>query len=455
MKVIIIGAGEVGFHIARRLSGESKEVIVIDRDPDALIRIAEHLDVQTVEGSGSNPETLKAAGIDTADVMLAVTDSDEINIIACTFANALSSSTIKLARVRNDDYIYFQDAQQTPVLPIDKIINPDVEIVKTIERMIHLPDAEEINEFADGHVKMIGLPISDSSPVLNCNLMNIRESLGGVSIIIGAIVRGEKLIIPSGEDIIRKGDLIYFVCRDEDLPAIMERLGARYRPIRNLLLIGGGDIGARLAERLEQVQKFHVKLVEKDSAACERLADELDRTLVLRGDGTDQDLLLEENIADMDMVVSLTGDEETNILTSLLAKSLGAKRAVTRIDKFAYFPLVRAIGIENTVSPRLSAVNTILQYMRKGKVLTAASIKGEAAEALEAVAQEHSEIVGKSVVELHLPKGALILALVRGEDVIFPSGDTVIHPNDRIIMLSTPKNIEQLEKRLTVKVESF
>ncbi|WP_462327420.1 Trk system potassium transporter TrkA [Desulfobaculum sp.] len=455
MKVIIIGAGEVGFHIARRLSTESKEVVVIDKDANALKRITEYLDVQTVAGSGSDPAILDAAGVAEADVLLAVTDSDEINIIACTCAKALAPDIVKLARIRKDEYIDFQETRGTVVLPIDKIINPDVEVVKTIERIISLPDAEEVNEFADGHVKLIGLNVSGNSPVVGSGLAGIRDEMGGVDIIIAAIVRGEKLIIPSGEDFIHKGDLVYFVCRDEDLPAIMKHFGSHFRPVRDVLIIGGGDIGLRLAQRLERMKNMHVKLVDQGADSCQELAQILDRTLVLRGDGTDQELLLEENVPDMDMVISLTGDEETNILTSLLAKNLGAARAVTRIDKFAYFPLVRAIGIENTVSPRLSAVNSILQYMRQGKVLSAASIKGEAAEALEAVAQEHSDIVGKSVKDLHLPKGALILALVRGEKVIFPTGDTVIHPGDRIILLSTAKNISRVEKRLTVKLETF
>lgn len=455
MKVIIIGAGEVGFHIARRLSAESKEVVVIDSCPDALRRITEYLDVQTIEGSGSNPAILEAAGIANADVVLAVTDSDEVNIIACTFAKALAPEIVKLARIRKDEYIDFQAKHGKDVLHIDKIINPDVEVVKTIERLISLPDAEEINEFADGHVKLIGLNVSDDSPVIGCELMNIRSLVGGLDLIIAAIVRGEELIIPSGVDVIQTGDLVYFVCRDEDLPTIMKHFGSHFRPIKDVLIIGGGDIGLRLAQQLEQMKHLHVKLIDKNSDSCEDLAQILDKTLVLRGDGTDQELLQEENVTGMDMVISLTGDEETNILTSLLAKNLGAARAVTRIDKFAYFPLVRAIGIENTISPRLSAVNSILQYMRKGKVISAASIKGEEAEALEAVALEHTDIVGKAVVDLRLPKGALILALVRNDEVIFPTGDTVIHPNDRILLLSTAKNIARVEKRLTVKLESF
>lgn len=452
MKVVIIGAGEVGFHIARRLSSEAKEVVIVDSSAKALKRISEYVDVQTIEGSGSNPAILDEAGIREADILLAVTDSDEINIIACTFAASLAPKITTLARIRKDEYVQFQDGRALELLKIDKAINPDAEVVKNIERLISIPGAEEVNEFAEGRIKLVGYRVK-KGPAVGVPLMHIRAAIGLEEVIIAAIVRDEQLIIPSGEDLIEAGDLVYFVCFEQDVHEILKRLGSKSKKVRNVLIIGGGDIGFRLAQRLEK--KLHVKLIDSDPDMCQELAQELHRTLVLLGDGRDQDLLGEENVHEMDVVISLTGDEETNILTSLLCKKLGARKAVTRINKFAYFALVRAVGIEQTVSPRLSAVNSILQYMRAGKVLSAASIKGEEAEALEAVALANSDIVGKAIKDLDLPKGALILSIQRGDEVIFPTGESIIEPEDRILLLSTRKNIGRIEKRLAVKVEIF
>jgi len=452
VKVIIIGAGEVGFHIAKRLAAEAKEVVVVDNSPRALKRISEGVDVQTIEGSGSNPAVLEDAGIRDADIMLAVTDSDEINIVACTFAAALAPGVVTLARIRKDEYLHFQDGRALGMLGIAKAINPDVEVVRAIERLIEIPGAEEINDFAGGRIKFVGYRVA-GGPVVGVTMINIRTVLGVPDVIIAAIVREDQLIIPSGTDVIQSGDLVYFVCFADNVQLVMQRMGCPMRQVRNAMIIGGGDIGLRLARSLEG--RLHVKLVESDPDRCQELAQELHKTLVLLGDGRDQDLLTEENIHEMDMAISLTGDEETNILTSLLCRRLGAAKAVTRINKFAYFNLVRAVGIEQIVSPRLAAVNSILQYMRKGKVLSAASIKGDEAEALEAVALAHSDIVGKAIRDLNLPRGALILSIQRGEEVVFPTGDSVIEPDDRILILSTRRNIPRVEKRLTVKLEYF
>lgn len=452
MKVVIIGAGEVGFHIARRLASEAKEVVIVDSSSKALKRIIEYVDVQTIEGSGSDPAALEEAGIREADILLAVTDSDEINIIACTFAVALAPKVVTLARIRKDEYIRFQNGKALEMLKIDKAINPDVEVVKTIERLINVPGAEEINDFAEGRIKFVGYRVA-GGPVVGVNMVNIRSVIGISDVIIAAIVRDEHLIIPSGSDVIQKNDLVYFACFKDRVNEVLTRMGSTAGVVRNVLIIGGGAIGLRLARSLET--SLHVKLIDSDPDRCQELAQELHKTLVLLGDGRDQDLLAEENVHEMDVVISLTGDEETNILTSLLCKKLGARKAVTRINKFAYFALVRAVGIEQTVSPRLAAVNSILQYMRKGKVLSAASIKGDEAEALEAVALANSDIVGQAIRELKLPKGALILSIQRGEEVIFPTGDSVIAPDDRILILSTRKNIGRIEKRLMVKLEYF
>ncbi len=451
LKVVIVGAGEVGYHIAQRLTQESKQVVVVDQSADALRRVTEVLDVQTFQGSGCSPVVLSDAGVMDADIFLAVTDSDEINIIACLFANAIAPDAIKIARIRNEEYNLYQDALTNKPLSISTIINPEIEVIKAIDRMLSVPGAVDFSEFAEGRVKLVGVRI-ESGPLVGKQLMFFRDAVPDANVLIAAIVRGDELIIPSGGDEILSGDIVYFACKDTSLESVRQASGRSTGMIRDVLIIGGGNIGLRLAVLFER-KGMHVKLVDKSEARCQYLAEKLNTTLVLRGDGTDQDFLREENVGEMDAVISLTSDEETNILSSLLAKNLGAKKTVTRVNKVAYQPLVSAIGIDHSVSPRLSAVNSILHHIRRGKVLSSVSIRGEGAEALEAIAQAESELVNKPVKDLAFPRGTLLLAIVRGGDVLIPSGDSVIVPEDRIIILTTRENVSRVEQALTVKLK--
>lgn len=453
LKIIIVGCGEVGFHIAQRLAQEHKQVVIIDRRDEALKRLADYADVQAIQGSGSSPRILDQAGIADADIILAVTDSDETNIIACLFANILAPNVLKLARIRNEEYTLYRDALSKEFLNIGMVINPEVEVVKTIDRLITVPGASEYIEFAEGRVIMVGIRV-EQGPLVGRPLPTLRAAMGDINVIVGAIVRKERLIIPTGQDSIEQDDLVYFVCEKEDLHSVRTACACDYGSIRDVLIIGGGNIGLKLASLFE-TRNYHTKLMDRDEERCSHLAEKLNKTIVLHGDGTDQDFLKEENVGAMDVVVSVTGDEETNILTSLLAKNLGAKRTITRVNKTAYLPLVRAIGIEHSVSPRLSAVNSILHYVRKGKVLTSVSIKGDEAEVLEAIAQDNSDIVNKPLHSLTFPKGALILCIIRGEQVIVPRGDSVISPQDRIVILSTRKVLPAVEQALMVKLESI
>ncbi|MBW1740987.1 MAG: Trk system potassium transporter TrkA [Deltaproteobacteria bacterium] len=454
MKIVIVGAGEVGYHIASRLSMENKDVIVIEKDANALRRVFENLDVQTVKGCGSSPAILEQAGIKEADILLAVTDSDETNLVASLFANILSPTTIKLARIRSEDYLLYQDALSQDPYSIDVVINPEAEAVKTVERLLQVPGAVDVGEFADGRIKLIGVRLDRDCPVAGIKLVDLKAKTGHEKILVAAIIRKEALIIPSGDDKILEGDLIYFVSEEKGLKAALKIFGKRAEPFNRILIIGGGNLGLKLAKALERLS-IHTKLIEKDPDRCRELAEHLDKVIVLQGNGTDQRLLQEENIQDMDVVATMTGDEETNILTSLLAKRMGAHKTVTRISKFIYFPLVSAIGLEHIVSSRLAAINTILQYVRRGKVLSVMALKGEEAEVLEAVALETSDIVGKPLRQIPFPKSALVVAIIRGDEVIIPTGDSVILPEDRIIIFSTRQSIPRVEKALTVKLEYF
>ncbi|WP_319759897.1 Trk system potassium transporter TrkA [Maridesulfovibrio sp.] len=455
MRVIIVGAGEVGFNVARRLSGENKEVVVIDMNSKALSKVSDSLDVQTLQGSGSSPEILEKAGVDEADILLAVTDKDEINLLATFFANRLNPEIIKLARIRKEDYTRYADMFTEGDLHIDTLINPDEEVVDSIMRVMSVPGAVEINDFVGGKVRLIGVKLPAESPLVGVQLMMMREHLGDdIDVVVAALVRNNELIIPGGLDTIEQGDIIYFTCLRDQQNTLLKRAGILSDPIKKVMIVGGGNVGYLLAQALDR-KKYHTRLIDNNPERCAELSEGLDRVIVLNGDGTDQDLLNEENVGDLDMVIAVTGDEEMNILSCLLAKNLGVRKTITRINKFAYIPLIEPIGIDHLVCPRLSAINSILHFVRQGKVISAVSIKGEEAEALEAIAQEKSGIVGKPIMELDLPKGTLILCFQRGDDVIIPTGTTVIEPNDRLLIISTHKNIPKIEKALTTKLELY
>ena len=454
MKIVIVGAGEVGFHIASRLALEKKDVVVIDNNAGALHRVFETLDVQTVHGSGSSPSVLEGAGIKGADILLAVTSSDEINLVASIFTNILSPATIKLARIRSEEYLLYNDLLKHNPYNIDVIIHPEVEAVRAVEKILSVPGAVDVGEFADGRIKLIGVRLEADCPVAGTRLADLKHKTRKKKILVAAIIRNEKLIIPSGDDQILEQDLIYFISEEKELKTALKIFGKRAEPFKRVLIVGGGKLGLKLAKALEG-HSIYTKLIEKDPDRCSELAEHLDKVIVLQGDGSDQDLLQEENVQDMDVVATLTGDDENNILISLLAKRMGARKALTRISKFSYFPLVSAIGLEHVVNPRFAAIDTILQYVRRGKVLSAKALKGEEAEVLEAIALESSDIVRKPLKLIPFPKGALVVAIIRGDEVIIPTGDSVILPQDRIIIFSTRQGIPQVEKALMVKLEYF
>lgn len=454
MKIVIVGAGEVGFHIASRLAHENKDVVVIDQNPEAIRRVSDNLDVQTALGSGSSPLVLEAAGVKESEILLAVTDSDETNLVACLAANIISPSTKKMARIRNDDFDDYHDILRDQPPHIDTIINPEIEVVKTIERLMSFPGAVDVGEFADGWVKLIGVYLDPFAELAGIRLSEFSQKVEHRRPLIAAIVRQERMIIPRGSDRLLAGDLVYFISEEDNLYEALSLFGKRPQPLRRVFIVGGGRVGLRLAKLLE-AKSIYTKIIEKRAERCAELANHLNKAIVLHGDGSDQELLREENIQDMDVVVTLTRDEETNILAALLAKSMGARNTITRISKFSYFPLMSQIGIERVVSPRLSAINTILQSIRKGKVLSAISIKGEQAEAMEAVALETSDIVGKPLKDISFPKGALVVGIIREDAISIPSGASIIEPGDRIIIFAQREAIPKVEKILTVKLEYF
>lgn len=454
MKIIIVGAGQVGFHIASHLALENKDVVVIDNDSDSIRYVSDSIDVQAFIGSGSNPVVLESAGIKEAEILLAVTNSDEANLVACLVANIISPSTKKLARIRDAGFDEYHDIFHDNAPYIDTIINPEIEVVKTIDRLMSVPGAVDVDEFADGRIKFVGVHLDKSTQLDGVQLSQISDKIGKQIPLIAAVIRDEELIIPRGNDTLAAGDLVYFISEKDKFLDNLAVFDKGVEPTGRVLIVGGGRIGLRLANLLDE-RSIYTKIIEKSPDRCNELAEQLNKAIVLHGDGSDQELLLEENVQEMDVVITVTNDEETNILSSLLAKRMGAKKTITRISKFSYFPLMSMIGLEQYVSPRLSAINSILQHTRRGKVLSAKSIKGEQAEILEAVALETSDIVGKPLKKISIPKGALITGIFRDNEVIIPSGESVIEPDDRIIIFAKKQVVPKIEKILEVKLEYF
>ena len=452
MKIIIVGAGEVGFHIAQKLSEENQDVFLIDKDSEKVRRITENLDVQAILGSGTSPDTLRDSGIQDAEMLVAATDSDEVNLIACLLGRHLNPYIVKVARVRNPEYLKEKDLFGRDLLSIDQIINPESVMVETIRNLMMVPGASDVIDFVDGRVKLIGVTIKPDSPFVGRQLLSFKGMEG--KLLVGAIVRGEQVIIPHGEDTLQANDLAYVVVRTDELPAIFSLLNIKDEGLRRVIIVGAGEMGTALATSLDQT-KVNVRLIERDSQRCTTLAQKLENVIVINGDGSDRNLLQEENISDCDFMVAITGDEESNVLISLLAKGLGVRKTITRISKLSYIPLVSAIGIDTVVSPRLSAIRAILQYIRKGKIISVAPLKGEHAEAIEAEALETSDMVNLPLYKVKFPKGALVGAIVRDDEIIIPLGDSVIKPKDRLIIFTLQKVVPKLEKLLTVKLEYF
>ena len=452
MKIIIVGAGEVGFHIAEKLSKENQDVFLIDKNPDQIRRITENLDVQAILGSGTSPEILKTSGIKDADMLVAATDSDEVNLISCLLARNMNQYILKVVRIRNTEYMEQSDLFSQDLLGIDQIINPESVMVETIRNLMMVPGASDVIDFEEGRVKLVGITISSDSPLAGHQLLSL-EGIEG-RLLIGAIVRGDQVFIPHGEDTIQSDDLVYVVAKSNEMDNLLNLFHIQDEGLRRVIIVGAGQTGTALATALDKT-RINVKIIDKDSQRCISLAKKLEKVIVINGDGTDRDLLLEENISDADFVVAITGDEESNVLISLLAKRLGVKRNITRINKLSYIPIVSAIGIDTVVSSRLSAVRAILQYIRRGKIISVAPLKGEHAEAIEAEALETSDIVNVPLHKVKFPKGALVGAVLRGERIIIPRGDSVIMPKDRLIIFALKKVLPKLEKMLTVKLEYF
>lgn len=453
MRVLVIGAGEVGFHTALRLSREGHKVVVVDRDPESLRKVNEQMDVQTLLGPGSSPAVLGEAGVRDMELLVAVTDSDEVNLQACRFAKLLAPSITRVARIRGEDLLDFMAEHGSDTLDISAVINPEQEVAQRILQFLSVPAASSVDDFADGKVKLLGVKIPVTCPVAGHSMADVHPS-GGPAFLVAAIERDGKVIIPSGGDRIHAEDLAYVMVRESAVDQVVSHFGLKNDRVRNLVVVGGGAIGRQVAAEARK-RDVKVRVIDSNQERCEKLVDQLKDVIILHGDGTDLSLLQEENVGAADVFASVTDDEENNVLIALLARKMGAKRTIARVAHMGYVPLVSTLGLDLVVSPRFAAVGGILRHLRRGKVLNVAALRDEGTEVIEVEAQETSALVGKPLAEVKMPAGALVAAAIRGEKVIIPSGQTVIEPGDRLVLFLLRKVLSKVEKLLTVSLEFF
>ncbi|MEM7281571.1 MAG: Trk system potassium transporter TrkA [Pseudomonadota bacterium] len=466
MKIIILGAGQVGTTAASNLSREeSNEVTVVDLDIERLRELQDRLDIRTVQGYASHPSVLRSAGAEDADMIIALTDSDETNMVACQIAYTLFHTPTKIARVRAASYMRAERLFAQEALPVDVIISPEQLVTEYIERLIRYPGALQVLEFADGKVRLVGARVHKDSPLAGQQLKALREHVPDVDARIAAIYRrvsgtaGDvEAIKPEGDTIIRPDDEVFFLAARKDIRVVMSELRKLEDPVRRVIIAGGGNIGFRLAKTLERTNQ--VKLIERDRGRAREISERLGKTIVLTGDAADRDLLLEENIENTDVFCAVTNAEEANILSAMLAKRLGARKTMALINRPSYATLVESgpvdVRIDLAISPQQITIGSLLAHVRRGDVTRVHSLRGGTAEAIETIAHgnpDSSKVVGRTIDEIKLPSGAIIAALVRGDSVIMAHHDSVIEPDDHVmIFVTNRKQIGEVEKLFQVGV---
>lgn len=454
MRVLIVGAGEVGYHTARWLARENIDVIVIDSNEEKIRKLRETLDVHAVLGEGSNPEVLESAGAHGADMLVAVTNIDEVNMISCLLAGVQFGIPTKIARIRNPAYAKHPELLGKEHLGIDFTISPELEVADKIIRLLKVPAASDLIEFADGKVQLIGLDVDENSPAKNIPLKELPLSSPDEPHLIVAILRNDRVLIPGGTDRIEPGDRIFVMARAGEYAHLFRLLGKPTGKIKNVMIMGGGRIGLNLAKRLESTD-IQVKLIEINEDRCNYLTEELDETVILHGDAGDVSLLQEENISNTDVFIAVSDDDEDNMLISLLARRLGAKKVATIVNRSEYLPIASSIGIDSAISPRITTAGAILRFIRKGKVLSVNTLREDEAETMEAQALPTSAIVNKPLKKIRFPKDAIIGAIVREGEVIIPGGEEIILPGDKVVIFYLSRSLKKVEKALAVKLEFF
>ena len=467
MKIILLGAGQVGTSVAENLVSESNDITLVDTDADQLQAMRDRLDLRTVCGNAASPSVLRDAGAEDADLLIAVTQSDQTNLCACRIARTLFNLPTRIARLRSSDFVDHPELLDIDNFAVDFSICPEQIVTDYIRRLIAFPEALQVLDFADGVLSLIGVRAFEGGPLVGHPIKALRYHMPNVEVRIAAIYRQGEPIIPEGDTFIQPGDEVFCLAASVHIRQVMRELARIDRPIRRIMIAGGGNIGLRLARSIER--DYEVKILENDKRRAEMVANDLSRTLVLKGDATDENLLENENIDEMDMFVALTNDEEDNIMSASLAKRMGARRTLALINRKSYVDLVQGGHIDIAISPAQTSIGSLLAHVRRGDVVAVHSLRRGAAEALEIIAhgdEKNSKVVGRAIENIRLPRGATIGAIVREvgrteekpgrPTVVMPHHDTVIEPEDHLIVFCTSKKlVRQVEKLFQVDFSFF
>lgn len=449
MKIIILGAGQVGITLAESLVSEDNDITLVDNELARLSTLQDKHDLRVVTGSASSPKTLREADALDADLLVAVTSSDEINMVACQIAYTLFNVPTKIARIRNAEYLREKDKLFNPdVIPIDHIISPEKLVTEDIVRLINYSGALQVRHFADKQISLVVCKAYYGGPLVGYAISALREHMPHIECRIVSISRQDKAIRPQGSTIIEAGDEVTFICATIHIKAIMSQLQRLEKPYKRIMIAGGGNVAAGVAKLLED--NCTVKLIERNSARATQLAEQLSKTLVFCGDASDQSLLFEEHIENIDVFISLTSDDEANIMAGLLAKRLGAKKAMVLIQRMAYISLIQGGTIDIAVSPQQATISALLGYVRKGDIGSVVSLRHGIAEALEVIVHgdsSTSNVIGRKIGELRLPPSAIIGAILRNNEVIIAKKQIIIEENDHVVIyLNDKKQVPEIEK---------
>ncbi len=454
MKIIVLGAGAVGSSVANILCDEDNDVTVVDIDNNRLRDLQDRLDIKTVAGIASLPSVLRQAGGEDADMMIAVTSSDETNMVACQVAYTLFRIPIKVARIRATDYQAEPKLFDSLATPIDVLISPEQLLTEHIQRLIEYQGALQVLDLADGKLQLVGVKTYPGAPLVGHMLRTLKQHMPGIRTKVVAIYRQGKAIMPTGDTVIEVGDEVFFLATKKDIRSVLSEMRQLDKSVKRIMLAGGGNIGARLAKALES--KYQVKLIERDKSRVQQLSEELNKTIVLHGDVADEELLHEENIDKMDIFCAVTNNDEANILSSMLAKRMGADKVMSIVTRPAYVDLIEGGDIDVVLSPRQVTIGSLLRHVRRGDVVAVHSLRRGAAECIEAVAHgdaSTSKVVGRFIDEISLPANSNVGAVVRGDKVMILERGVVIEPDDHVIMfLADKKCLPEIERLFQVDV---